>query len=248
MLIENKNGHYLFLKGIAPYSSGAIAQPGFEIVHAVLERVLPWREGFERIDSYWKAIGRDRAALCGIELRCPTPYSMDGFVAFNRDYCAVLEAWELYVDGVNPVARTNVSPAFEKVREPVLHGFSYTVPTKSSRGTMVIAGGGELDSPKLVAEAIVRRGETSEEAMREKAAYVVDLMEKRLLGLGGSWDLMTAVDIYTVHAVEGLVEDLVVKRMGEAARHGIRWYHARPPIVEIEYEMDMRGVLQEVVI
>jgi hypothetical protein len=173
---------------------------------------------------------------------------MDGFIGFNRSYCALLEAWGLYVDGVNPVARTNVAPLFDPPEEPALHGFSYTVTSDRNRQTVVIAGAGELDSPDLVSEAIIRRGETSGEAMEEKAAYVMDVMEKRLQGLGGDWDLITAVDIYTVHPLDGFVEDRVVSRLGGAARHGICRYHARPPILEIEYEMDMRGVLQEVVL
>mgnify|MGYP001616096935 CR=1 FL=1 len=34
----------------------------------------------------------------------------------------------------------------------------------------------------------------------------------------------------------------------EAARHGVRWHLSRPPIVEVEYEMDVRGVRMEQVL
>lgn len=128
MLIENTQGNYRFLKGSAPYSSGVVALPGYEVVHVRLVQPLPWREGFERVDAHLHSEGRERYALCGMALRCPEPYSMAGFVAFNRGYCAVLEAWGLYVDGMNPVARTNVSPVFAAPTEPVLYGFSYTAP------------------------------------------------------------------------------------------------------------------------
>jgi hypothetical protein len=30
--------------------------------------------------------------------------------------------------------------------------------------------------------------------------------------------------------------------------HGATWHYSRPPIVSIEYEMDLRGCLREVVI
>ena len=30
MLVENKRGNYSFLKGIAPYSAGVVAEAGFE--------------------------------------------------------------------------------------------------------------------------------------------------------------------------------------------------------------------------
>ena len=46
-------------------------------------------------------------------------------------------------------------------------------------------------------EAIIRVGDTSSEAMIEKASFVMDLMETRLHGLGADWSEVTAVDIYT---------------------------------------------------
>ncbi len=58
--------------------------------------------------------------------------------------------------------------------------------------------------------------------------------------------MITMVDVYTVHPLNGLAEEIVLHRMGPAGRHGVRWYPARPPIVDIEFEMDLRGVRQEV--
>ena len=48
MLLPNPAGNYHFLTGIEPYSSGVIADPGFEIVHVTLARPCPYREGFDR--------------------------------------------------------------------------------------------------------------------------------------------------------------------------------------------------------
>jgi hypothetical protein len=249
MLIENKRGHYAFLTGIAPYSSGAVALPGYEIIHAHFLQPVPWQKGFELIAEHLVDEGRDRYALCGVELRCPEPYTMSGFIDFNRLYCTQLEDWGLYLDGMNPVARTNVSPQFCAPAEPALYGFSYTVPSRKKTGTTFIAAGaGELNSPELISEAIIRRGENSPNAMREKAVYVMKVMEKRMTGLGGTWQAVTAVDIYTVHPVVDVLEDLVFPKMGSAAIHGVHWFHARPPIEEIEYEMDLRGVRTELVL
>ena len=124
MLIANVRGHYHFLTGIDPYSSGTIADARYEIVHATLERAVLWREGFERIDAHLYGAGQDRYALCGVELRSPAPYTMQGFIAFNRGYCDLLKAWDLYVEDLNPVARTNVAPLYDPPGEPSLHGFS----------------------------------------------------------------------------------------------------------------------------
>jgi len=70
-------------------------------------------------------------------------------------------------------------------------------------------------------------------------------MEERLHGLGARWNLLNAVNVYTVHPLAGILEDTVLTRLGPARRLGIRWHHTRPPIADIEFEMDMRGVRQE---
>ena len=246
MLIHNTKGHYHFLKGIDPYSCGVIADTGHEIVNITLLQLIPWREGFARIDGYLKAHGLQRAALCAMQLRCPAPFTMDGFIAFNRKYCEVLQEWGLYLDELNPLARTNVVPLTAPPKESMLYGFSYIRPCdKGVRKTFVIAGAGDLLDGVLTSEHIVRRGETHLEAMREKAAYVIGVMEERLLGLGGTWNSVNRVDIYTVHSLSGLAEDIVLPKLGTAQHHGVHWYQAHPPIVELEYEMDMRGVEQE---
>jgi hypothetical protein len=51
--------------------------------------------------------------------------------------------------------------------------------------------------------------------------------------------------IYTVHGIEGLLPGVILDRARAASQHGVRWYFSRPPIVGIEYEMDLRGVRTE---
>jgi hypothetical protein len=246
VLIHNPKGHYHFLKGIDPYSCGVIANQGYEIVHIALKKYIPWRDGFTRIEAYLKAQGQNRTALCAIQLRCPAPFTMDGFIAFNREYCQVLQEWGLYVGDLNPLARTNVAPLTDPPEELMLYSFSYVCPCdQATQPTFIIAGAGELLEGILNPEGILRRGETHLEAMREKAAYVAKVMEERLLGLGATWDAVNRVNIYTVHSLGGLVEDIVLPKLDLAKLHGIHWYQACPPVMGIEYEMDMRGVEQE---
>jgi len=249
MLIHNSRGHYRFLQGIEPYSCGVIADPGYEMVHVTLVEWLPWRLGFERVDAYLKSEGLERPALCAMELRCPKPFTLEGFLAFNQQYCAVLEDWGLLVDGLNPLARTNVAPADNAPEESVLHAFSYVCPGNEHRQpNLIVAGAGELREGLLENERILRRGETDAAAMKEKARYVMDVMEERRRGLGASWEAIRTVDVYTSHPVDELVEDVVLPRLGTASRHGVHWYRSRPPVVEIEYEMDLRGVGREVLL
>ena len=244
MLIHNPNGHYYFLKGIDPYSCGVVAEPGYEIVHVTLTHLIPWREGFVKIADYLKLNGYERNALCAMELRCPEPFAMDDFIAFNQQYCSVLQDWDLYIDDLNPLARTNVAPVINPPPESMLYAFSYIQPAeKSDQPTFIIAGAGELIDGVLTPDRIIRRNETSTEAIREKATYVVQVMGDRLNKLGGDWEIVNRINIYTNHSISHLAEDLVLPNVNQL--HGLNWYQSRPPVIDIEYEMDLRGINQE---
>ena len=246
-LIDNPAGNYRFLTGIAPYSSGVVAMPGYEIVHVIMRKALPYRKGFDLIDEHLKASGRSKKALCAIQLRIPRPFSFEGFSTFNQGYLDILSDWELPVDGVNPIARTNVAPEVRPPDEAVLYSFSYTVPVESSDTppTFIIAGAGELKQGNLSPENIVRGGDTAADAILEKAKFVMGIMKARLSGLKMNWADVTTVDIYTVHPLHHLLADEILTPMAEAERHTVRWYFSRPPISGLEFEMDMRGVCKE---
>jgi hypothetical protein len=242
------DGGYRFLPGIAPFSSGAAASPGYQVVHATLRAPIPWREGFALIDRHLQAEGRPRAALCAIELRSPAPFSFDGFDTFNAGYRSLLTEWKLLIDGENPIARTNVAPVVGAPPEPSLYGFGYTIPGGTPRPTFIVAGAGEMRERGVGVEGIVRHGETSAAAMREKAAHVMGIMQARLLGLGAAWSDVTVIDIYTPQPIEPFLTETVLVPAGPAAIHGVRWFPSRPPVIGLEYEMDLRGVARELVI
>jgi hypothetical protein len=82
--------------------------------------------------------------------------------------------------------------------------------------------------------------------MREKARYVLGELERRLAALDLGWAETTATQVYTVHDLYPFLADEIVRR--GAARHGLTWHYARPPVQELEYEMDCRGVRLEGVI
>lgn len=247
-LLNNPKGSYRFLTGIAPYSSGVVAMPGYEIVHAVLQKPLPYLQGFELIGQYFDAHNRPRQSLCAVELRSPRPFTFEGFAEFNQSYQNILADWNLLVDGRNPVARTNIAPAVYPPAEPSLYAFSYTAPKANLNSlTFVVAGAGDLvDQGLLSPEAIVRAGETSIEAIQQKAATVMQTMQMRLSGLKATWTDVTAVDIYTVQPIQPFLVSAILEPMEQAARHGVHWFYSRPPISGLEFEMDMRGVRQEI--
>jgi len=187
----------------------------------------------------------DRQKKC--ELRSPAPFSFSGFAAFNDDYAAILKGWGLFVNDINPVARTNVAPVVCPPEEPVLYGFSYTQPCLSAHPlTFVVAGTGELPEGILAAKSIVALGDTSPRGIATKAVFVMNLMERRLHGLGADWTLVNAINVYTVHSLDTLLPKVVLNRVGPAGTHGVCWHYTRPRITDIEFEMDLRGTRTEV--
>jgi hypothetical protein len=244
MLRDGPSATYRFLPGIPAFSSGVVATAGWEIVHATLRVPVPWRDGFAQIERHLRAQGRPRSALCGIELRSPAPFTFEGFETFNQGYRALLADWQILVDGENPIPRTNVAPVIAAPAEPSLYGFAYTIPGATPMQTFVVAGAGEMRDRTRGPQGIVRLGDTSPEAMREKARFVMGVMQDRLRALG-EWSRVTAIDVYTALPIDGALLDEILRPAGAAAIHGIRWFPSRPPIQGLEFEVDMRGVARE---
>jgi hypothetical protein len=79
--------------------------------------------------------------------------------------------------------------------------------------------------------------------MREKARSVLGEMERRMELFGFSWQDITVAQVYTVFDLFPCMADDIVRR--GAARNGLAWSFARPPVVGLDYEMDCRGVATE---
>jgi hypothetical protein len=241
-------GGYRYIKAVFQYSSGVAAEPGFEIERARLSRPLPLAAGFAVVEAHLAALGRPSTAFAACELRSAAPFSEQGFHDFNRQYVQTLERWGIYKDGVNPVARTNVCPEYDPPAAPVLYAFSYTVPAATAaRGSFIIAGGGDArGGAGSFAERAVRYGETSPDAMREKLVFVVEEMQRRLVALGFSWKDAVSTQAYTVRDIGALVGPEIAAR--GAAEGGLAWHFARPPLIGLEYEMDVRAAARELLI
>jgi hypothetical protein len=248
MLRDHPTGDYRYMPGISAFSCGTVARPGHEIVHVTLAAPIPWRAGFARVERYLDEVKRPKTALCGIELRSPAPFTFDGFARFNESYRTVLAEWSILVGDDNPIPRTNVAPVAAAPSEPSLYAFSYTHPGVTPEPTFIVAGAGELRDRAQGPEGIVRHGDTSADGMREKARFVMAIMQDRLRTLGGDFRRVTAIDIYTAQPIHALVLDEVLRPAGAAAIHGVHWYPSRPPIQGLDYEMDMRGIARELVL
>jgi len=238
---------YRYLPGAFQYSAGVAALPGHRIERIRFHRPLPLEEGFRRIETFLAQAGLATTAFCACELRSPAPFTDDGFIAFNRLYCGTLERWGVMKGEANPVARSNVCPASHPPSVPSFHAFSIAVAAAEPARSFVIAGSGEaVEGAGPYRSKTIRYRETSQGAMREKAVFVLGEMERRMAGFGVGWADITAAQVYTVHELHPFLADEIVAR--GAAGHGLTWHFARPPVIDLEYEMDCRAVFVEKVI
>lgn len=240
-------GNYRYMPAVFQYSGGVIAETGFAIERVRFHRPVSLADGFERISAIIREAGRPLTAFCACELRSPEPFSEAGFKTFNEVYVGTLVKWGIGDGTTNPVARSNVCPEIEKPAVPSFHAFAYTVPI-SSRTSMtpsfIVAGSGECPEGRgNYRDHIVRRGDQSAAGMAEKARWVVGEMERRLGALGVSFEDTSASQLYSVFDPHPFLADVLVKR--GAMSSGLTWHYCRPPVVDLDFEMDCRGIERE---
>ena len=239
--VEAANSGYRFMPGVSQYSCGVGALPGFTLERVRFSSVVPMAKGFEMIAEVLKKAGRPLTAFAACELRSPAPFMEDGFKAFNEIYIKTLIEWGVMTNGVNPVARSNVCPKLDPPPEPGFHAFSYTVLAPNAPASFVIAGSGEsVEGKANYRDHAIRLGDTSPAGMLEKAKFVLAEMERRMSAFSGDWSKTTAVQLYTVQDVYALLESELGKR--GVLRNGLTWHFNRPPVVDLDYEMDCRRV------
>jgi hypothetical protein len=240
-------GNYRYIPGVFQYSGGAAANDGYEVQRVRFRTPVRLAEGFKRIEQIITAAGRPLTAFCACELRSPAPFTEQGFRAFNEIYVVTLGKWGLFDRKINPVARSNVCPEIAPPAEPSFHAFSFTVKSPGAAKSFVISGSGEArEGGASYRERTVRHGEQSPDALREKARFVLTELERRLGILGLGWADTTATQVYTVYDLYPFFADEIVRR--GAARAGLTWHFNRPPVQELDFEMDCRGVAIERVV
>jgi hypothetical protein len=243
--LEFAAGGYQFIPGPFQYSGGVAALHGYQIQRIRFRKPVPLVRGFELAAEAIRNTGRPLTAFCACELRSPAPFTEQGFRAFNEVYVRTLSEWRIFDGTVNPVARSNVCPAINPPEVPSFHAFSYTVPSDSnSVPTLVIAGSGEApEGQGSYQERCIRRGDVSPEGLREKARFVLGEMERRLAAFAANWRDTTATQVYTVYDLYPFLADEIIPR--GAAEGGLTWYFCRPPVVDLDFEMDCRAISNE---
>lgn len=244
MITEFKPGGYRYIPGVFQYSAGVEALPQFEVERVQFARPIPLHQGFELIERHIRAAGRPSTAFCACELRSPAPFSEVGFSEFNALYVEGLRRMGFKEGEQNPVARSNVCPAIAPPTEPSFHAFCFTRESEVRNTSFVIAGSAEAPEGKEnYLEHAICRGDLSETGLRQKVVWVLSEMERRMGMFNATWKDTTAAQIYTVHDVHPHLASEIVPRVG--SRHGLTVHFNRPPVQELEFEMDCRRVVRE---
>ncbi len=67
-----------------------------------------------------------------------------------------------------------------------------------------------------------------------------------MAALGFNWANATATQLYTVYDIHPFFAEELVRRGATPA--GLTWHFARPPVQELDYEMDVRAAAREIVL
>jgi hypothetical protein len=245
-VIDFVPGNYRTIPSVFQYSAGVAALPGYRIERVMFRNPVPLKAGFARVAEIIQGAGRPLTAFCACELRSPAPFDDAGFKAFNEVYVGTLTEWGIYdpATKANPVARSNVCPEISGPPEPSFHAFSYVAEGDAGAPQFVISGSAEArDGSAPYAERIIRLNDTSPDALREKAAFVLGRMEDRMDAFGHGWADTTATQVYCVYDIHPFMAGEIVRR--GAARCGLSWHFNRPPVIGLDYEMDCRSVSVE---
>ena len=232
MLAHNRSGNYRFLAAEGrPFSGGAVADEGYDLVHARFTRPLLLEAGLAAASRQVAAAGRPVHAIAGFELRIPKPLTKAAFDSFNQRYVTSLRRLGLEVDGLMPAARTNVAAVVRGVSEPSVYAVSYSIPGHRAGPAFVLSGAPEEEGSDTAT----------------KLDSIMRVLTGRLGELGVSWDDATAIQLYGVDDFQGLVAEKVLKRT-DGAVLGIQWFPSLPPIEGLKLEIDVRSAGTELVL
>ncbi|MEI7466713.1 MAG: hypothetical protein WCL57_00655 [Chloroflexota bacterium] len=250
MLNHFSPGNYRFVPGHATFSSGTVADDGYQIVRATFRHMLPVADGFVAMQQHLQNVGRSTQAVCGLELRSPKPFTPPDFAVFNAGYVKLLAQYGLHLGDLAPAARSNLAPVLptHTPNVPSMYGFSYTLPGKTTCPNFIVAGVGDLRSGGVGPEFSIRYGETTPDAIREKSLFVMNGVGKMIAAMEASWADVTGCNYYATHAMDEALHRELLVPMGAAGALGMTWFYVKPPVTIMELEIDARSVSAEIVI
>ena len=243
-LIDNKAGAYKILPGGSVFCAGVRPYEGFEVVRVLVRPWIPLDRAYAFIEKHLKSVGRPVQAFCGIELRVPAPLTFAQWSSFNVPYLKQLREWGLIFGDQSGVCRSNIALALKAPDITSVCAFSYTVPTSTRVTTFFLSGTADIDSTgRIVAE-----GDTGAAAMQKRARFTIDTVGATLERLEVSWEDTTQIALFHVSDIPNLWGPTLLGMVGDAVRRGVLVYHARPPLVGAEVELEARAVRQELIV
>jgi hypothetical protein len=250
MPIENLKGGYAYVPALPFASAGVVALSGMSLARAVFAEPRPLRAGFAAVERHLESVHRPLTALCGFEFRMPKVLSVEGFLAFNARYVAQLKTWDLVGDAPPTLSRTNVVPLGTALSEDAVYAFSYTIEEHEESKAFVVSGTPELiPGENFSGFSILRRGETSEEALRDKTRCVVSNVRRVVDALGASWDAACSVHLYSRWSLERELRRAIGTELGGVTpAHGVICHDSDPPVFELELEVDVRRYRRELML
>lgn len=240
MTVTVRDGGYRYLPGSRFAAHGVAAEPGMCIDRVVFDRPQPLDQGFALILSYLDGQERPPAALCGIELRMPGRLPFAEFRSFNDRYLALLADADVLIGEQSPFCRTNVAPRKTNIGEPSIGAFSFTYQREPGGQDFLLSGAAEVPPDVPFPGGVVRRGETSADAMAEKARVVAELVNAHVASLGHRWTEDATVHVYSQHDVAFTTMREALASVGVVPLEGLIWHDTDPPTEEIEIEIDVR--------
>lgn len=245
-VMEFKPGNYRFIVSPGgPFSSGVAPMPGFALRRVRFAHPIPMAGGFAFIKAHLEREGRPITALAACELRSPAAMTIEQFQAFNGEYLKTLHQWGCKAGDINPLARSNLAPITEVPAEAMFFAFTYTIPEAGASGDFLISGKPEIRDG-VTTDRIVGGRDVSLKGLEIKARFVMNAMRERVDALGCDWAAVTAAQIYTVHDIRPLLDTVFAE--DNVSQIGLAWYPAWPPVIGMEFEVDVRCVRTELVI
>lgn len=245
-VMDFKPGDYKFIISPGgPFSAGVAAMPGFALRRVRFLRPIPMADGFAFIKQHLEREGRPVTALAACELRSPAAMTVDQFQAFNGEYLKTLHQWGCKAGDINPLARSNLAPITEIPDQAMFFAFTYTAPEAGASRDFLISGKPEIRDG-VTTERIVGGRDVSLKGLETKARFVMAAMRERVDALGCDWSTVTGAQIYTVHDVRPLLDTVFTE--SKISQIGLAWYPAWPPVIGMEFEVDVRSVRTELVI
>jgi hypothetical protein len=233
--------------GGVPFSNGVVALDGHVLTRVRVRGTPPLAEGLAFAASFLADQGRPLASLAACELRSPAPMALADFMAFNQQYVGLLRANGFGAEDAFPVGRSNMAPLFDPPATNTLFAFTYAVPfggpPAPAGHDFVISGKPETTvnyPPEIVAP-----GDVSPSGVAAKAGYVIAQLQLRVAELGERWADITGAQAYTVHPLEPVMD---VLRTSGLAGVGLALFPAYPPVIGLEFEIDVRAVSFERVV